>query len=187
MARCFSRHRAQARELDRKSWIVSIPIFDCIRPTTSFHCTSNDFVRSIAGCRQYRDQGYLMSENAIIASGCSANATHRLASDLFGYRRGRSASKLREGYDLVMGNRFKGGIEPGAMPALHRWLDNPLLSFIGRIFFNAELGDFHCGLRGFNTSVIRDLKLRSRGMEFASEIVVRCRLARMRTRKCRPL
>jgi glycosyltransferase involved in cell wall biosynthesis len=89
-------------------------------------------------------------------------------------------AKLREGNDLVMGNRFKGGIEPGAMPALHRWLGNPLLSFIGRIFFRAELGDFHCGLRGFNTSAIRNLKLRSRGMEFASEMIVRCRLARMR-------
>lgn len=89
-------------------------------------------------------------------------------------------AKLREGYDLVMGNRFQGGIEPGAMPALHRWLGNPVLSFIGRIFFKAELGDFHCGLRGFNTSAIRNLKLRSRGMEFASEMVVRCRLARMR-------
>jgi hypothetical protein len=89
-------------------------------------------------------------------------------------------AKLREGYDLVMGNRFKGGIEPGAMPALHRWLGNPLLSFIGRTFFRAELGDFHCGLRGFNTSVIRNLKLRSRGMEFASEMVVRSRLARLR-------
>ena len=89
-------------------------------------------------------------------------------------------AKLREGYDLVMGNRFKGGIERGAMPALHRWLGNPLLSFIGRIFFQAELGDFHCGLRGFNTGAIRELKLRSSGMEFASEMVVRCRLARMR-------
>jgi hypothetical protein len=79
-----------------------------------------------------------------------------------------------------MGNRFEGGIEPGAMPALHRWLGNPLLSFIGRIFFKAELGDFHCGLRGFNTGAVRNLKLRSRGMEFASEMVVRCRLARMR-------
>jgi glycosyltransferase involved in cell wall biosynthesis len=89
-------------------------------------------------------------------------------------------AKLREGYDLVMGNRFKGGIEPGAMPALHRWLGNPLLSFIGRTFFKAELRDFHCGLRGFNASAIRNLKLRSRGMEFASEMVVRCHLARMR-------
>jgi hypothetical protein len=66
------------------------------------------------------------------------------------------------------------------MPALHRGVGNPLLSFIGRIFFRAELGDFHCGLRGFNTSAIRNLKLRSHGMEFASEMVVRCRLARMR-------
>jgi glycosyltransferase involved in cell wall biosynthesis len=57
---------------------------------------------------------------------------------------------------------------------------NPLLSFTGRIFFKAELGDFHCGLRGFNTGAVRNLKLRSRGMEFASEMVVRCRLARMR-------
>ena len=64
-------------------------------------------------------------------------------------------AKLREGYDLVMGNRFKGGIEREAMPALHRWVGNPLLSFIGRIFFRAELGDFHCGLRGFNTSAVR--------------------------------
>jgi len=97
-------------------------------------------------------------------------------------------AKLREGYDLVMGNRFKGGIEPGAMPALHRWLGNPLLSFIGRIFFKAELGDFHCGLRGFNTSAVRNLKLRSRGMEFASEMVVRCRLAHAcASRKCRLL
>jgi len=92
----------------------------------------------------------------------------------------RFVAKLREGYDLVMGNRFEGGIERGAMPALHRWVGNPLLSFIGRIFFRAELGDFHCGLRGFNTSAIRNLKLRSHGMEFASEMVVRCRLARMR-------
>jgi glycosyltransferase involved in cell wall biosynthesis len=89
-------------------------------------------------------------------------------------------AKLREGYDLVMGNRFKGGIEPGAMPPLHRWLGNPILSFIGRMLFRVEIGDFHCGLRGFNTRVIRDLKLRSRGMEFASEMVVRCRLACMR-------
>jgi glycosyltransferase involved in cell wall biosynthesis len=89
-------------------------------------------------------------------------------------------AKLREGNDLVMGNRFKGGIEPGAMPPLHRWLGNPVLSFIGRIFFKAELGDFHCGLRGFDRQSIRNLSLRARGMEFASEMVVRCRLARLR-------
>jgi hypothetical protein len=88
--------------------------------------------------------------------------------------------KLRQGNDLVMGNRFKGGIEPGAMPGLHRWLGNPILSFIGRIFFRTQLGDFHCGLRGFNTQAIQHLKLRARGMEFASEMVVRSRLAALR-------
>jgi glycosyltransferase involved in cell wall biosynthesis len=89
-------------------------------------------------------------------------------------------ARLREGYDLVMGNRFKGGIEPGAMPPLHRWLGNPVLSLIGRVFFKAELGDFHCGLRGFDRQSIRNLRLRARGMEFASEMVVRCRLAHLR-------
>jgi glycosyltransferase involved in cell wall biosynthesis len=58
--------------------------------------------------------------------------------------------KLRDGYDLVMGNRFKGGIKKGAMPFLHRYLGNPVLSFIGRLFFKIKIGDFHCGLRGFS-------------------------------------
>jgi hypothetical protein len=89
-------------------------------------------------------------------------------------------AKLREGYELVMGNRFIGGIAPGAMPVLHRWLGNPLLSLLGRAFFKAGVGDFHCGLRGFRTQAIRDLDLRSPGMEFASEMVVRGRLARLR-------
>jgi glycosyltransferase involved in cell wall biosynthesis len=89
-------------------------------------------------------------------------------------------AKLREGYELVMGNRFTGGIAPGAMPVLHRWLGNPLLSLLGRAFFQAGVGDFHCGLRGFRTQAIRDLDLRSTGMEFASEMVVRGRLARLR-------
>ena len=89
-------------------------------------------------------------------------------------------ARLREGYDLVMGNRFKGGIEPGALPPLHRGLGNPVLSLIGQVFFKAELGVFHCGLRGFDRQSIRNLRLRARGMEFASEMVVRCRLARLR-------
>ena len=88
--------------------------------------------------------------------------------------------KLREGHDLVMGNRFKGGIAPGAMPLLHYYLGNPVLSFIGRLFFEAPVGDFHCGLRGFRTSTIRSLGLKTTGMEFASEMVVRSCLARLR-------
>lgn len=88
--------------------------------------------------------------------------------------------RLRTGSDLVMGNRFAGGIEPGAMPPLHKYLGNPVLSFIGQLFFRPGIGDFHCGLRGFNTERIRDLSLKTTGMEFASEMVVRSSLARYR-------
>ena len=86
-------------------------------------------------------------------------------------------SELRGGADLVMGNRFKGGISPGAMPPLHRYLGNPVLSFLGRLFFRTRIGDFHCGLRGFNRERVLDLDLRTTGMEFASEMVVRASLA----------
>jgi glycosyltransferase involved in cell wall biosynthesis len=81
-------------------------------------------------------------------------------------------AKLREGYDLVIGNRFRGGISPGAMPLLHQYLGNPLLSLIGRLFFNAKIGDFHCGLRGFDRARILELKLHTTGMEFASEMII---------------
>ena len=88
--------------------------------------------------------------------------------------------RLRAGADLVMGNRFRGGIQPGAMPALHRYLGNPVLSFIGRLFFHAKLGDFHCGLRGFRRDSVLSLGLQTSGMEFASEMVVRATLAGQR-------
>lgn len=81
--------------------------------------------------------------------------------------------KLREGYDLVMGNRFKGGIEDGAMPFLHRYLGNPVLTFIGRLFFNTSIRDFHCGLRGFDRERMTSINLECPGMEFASEMVVK--------------
>jgi hypothetical protein len=84
--------------------------------------------------------------------------------------------RLRGGADLVMGTRFK-GIQPGAMPVLHRYLGNPVLSFIGRLFFRSPVSDFHCGLRGFNTAKIRMLGLQTTGMEFASEMIVRSVLA----------
>jgi hypothetical protein len=89
-------------------------------------------------------------------------------------------AKLRAGYPLVMGNRFKGGIRKGAMPALHRYLGTPVLSFIGRLLFRAQVGDFHCGLRGFDREAVRSLELVTPGMEFASELVVRAALARWR-------
>lgn len=85
--------------------------------------------------------------------------------------------ELRAGFKLVMGNRFAGGISPGAMPVLHRYLGNPVLSTIGRLFFASPCRDFHCGLRGFDREAIQSLKLRTTGMEFASEMVVRATLA----------
>jgi glycosyltransferase involved in cell wall biosynthesis len=88
--------------------------------------------------------------------------------------------RLRGGADLVMGNRFKGGIEPGAMPPLHKYLGNPVLSGIGQLFFRPGIGDFHCGMRGFNRDRIRALDLQTTGMEFASEMVVKASLARYR-------
>ena len=83
---------------------------------------------------------------------------------------------LRGGADLVMGNRFKGGIAPGAMPPLHRYLGNPVLSLVGRLFFKVPIGDFHCGIRAFRRDRIRQIGMRTDGMEFASEMVVRASL-----------
>jgi glycosyltransferase involved in cell wall biosynthesis len=86
--------------------------------------------------------------------------------------------ELRKGADLVMGNRFKGGIAPGAMPPLHKYLGNPVLSFVGRLFFRSDIGDFHCGLRGFSRDSVMALGLQATGMEFASEMVVKATLAK---------
>lgn len=84
--------------------------------------------------------------------------------------------KLREGYDLVMGNRFAGGIEDGAMPWSHRFIGNPVLSFIGRLFYRSRIRDFHCGLRGYNREAMLALNLQTTGMEYASEMVVKSEL-----------
>jgi len=85
-------------------------------------------------------------------------------------------TKLRDGYELVMGNRFKGGIEADAMPFLHKYLGNPVLTATGRLFFRSPCSDFHCGLRAFRKSSIESLNLRTTGMEFASEMVVKATL-----------
>lgn len=87
---------------------------------------------------------------------------------------------LRAGHQLVVGNRFRGGIAPGAMPWLHRHLGNPVLSFLGRRFFGGELRDFHCGLRGFHRRAILQLHLITPGMEFASEMIVKALQAGLR-------
>jgi glycosyltransferase involved in cell wall biosynthesis len=92
----------------------------------------------------------------------------------------RFLPKLDEGFDLVMGNRFAGSIERGAMPPLHKYIGNPILSTIGRVFFSIPVRDFHCGLRAFRRDSILALNLRTTGMEFASEMVVKSSLAGLR-------
>jgi glycosyltransferase involved in cell wall biosynthesis len=93
---------------------------------------------------------------------------------------GGFVERLRGGAQLVMGNRFRGGIEPGAMPHLHRYLGNPVLSFLGRLYFRTSIGDFHCGLRGFSREAVKELNLVTGGMEFASEMVAKAALAHWR-------
>lgn len=93
---------------------------------------------------------------------------------------GHFVDRLRAGDELVMGNRFKGGIAPGAMPPLHKYLGNPVLSTIGRVLFKSPIKDFHCGLRGFNRQSMLDLHLQATGMEFASEMVVKSTLGGLR-------
>ena len=88
--------------------------------------------------------------------------------------------QLRAGCDLVMGNRFAGGIEPGAMPWLHRRIGNPVLSFIGRFFFKCPAHDFHCGLRGFTKVAFERMELQTTGMEFASEMVIKSTLRKFK-------
>jgi len=87
---------------------------------------------------------------------------------------------LRDGHDLVMGSRFKGRIEPKAMPWKHRWIGNPVLTGLGRLFFRAPVSDFHCGLRAFTRAAYERMDLRTTGMEFASEMVVKATLCGMR-------
>src|ERR1700736_5483915 len=89
-------------------------------------------------------------------------------------------AKLRDGYDLVVGNRFMGGIQPGAMPWSHQWFGNPVLTRISRIFFHAPVGDTHCGLRAFTKDAYGRMRLRATGMEFASEMVIKASLKGMR-------
>jgi len=88
--------------------------------------------------------------------------------------------KLNEGYDLVMGNRFLGGIKPGAMPWKNRYIGNPILSWVGRVLFRCEAKDFHCGLRAFTKKAFQAMDLRTTGMEFASEMVIKANIFKMK-------
>jgi len=92
----------------------------------------------------------------------------------------RFVEKLREGHDLVMGDRFRGGIAAGAMPWKNRYIGNPGLSFVGRLFFRCPVADFHCGIRGFSRTAFDRMDLQTTGMEFASEMVIKATLLRMR-------
>jgi len=133
-----------------------------------------------AGARVVRieERGY----GAAIAGGVAAARGRYVivgdADDSYDFSRLEGfVQKLREGYPLVLGNRFQGGIRERAMPWLHRYFGNPALSFVGRLFFRAPVGDFHCGLRGFDRLAITGLGLRTKGMEFASEMIVKAALA----------
>jgi glycosyltransferase involved in cell wall biosynthesis len=144
---------------------------------------SSDDSRALAAAAGARvvevaERGYGAALNAGIVSARGRYVVMGDADESYDFSRLEAfVEKLRAGYPLVMGNRFKGGIRPGAMPALHRYLGNPVLSFVGRLFFRTGVRDFHCGLRGFDRDAVRALDLRTTGMEFASELVVKAALA----------
>jgi Glycosyl transferase family 2 len=123
--------------------------------------------------------------NALLGGIQAANGTYIImgdADDSYDFTQlDAFLGRLREGFELVMGNRFTGGIAPGAMPPLHRYLGNPLLSGLGRLFFHCPIGDFHCGLRAFRKEAIDNLHLCASGMEFASEMVVKATLHGLQT------
>ncbi|MCT8338476.1 glycosyltransferase family 2 protein [Flavobacteriaceae bacterium TK19130] len=143
---------------------------------------SQDIARKLGATVQpVSEKGY---GNALKGGIAAANGTYIMmgdADDSYDFSNMMPyVEKLRGGYDLVMGNRFKGGIEEGAMPFLHKYLGNPVLSFIGRLFFGLKIGDFHCGLRGFSKEAYNRMELRTSGMEFASEMVVKAGLKNMK-------
>lgn len=128
-----------------------------------------------------RRQGYGSALSAGISQCQGRIIVMADADDSYDWSRlGDFASKIDEGYDLVVGNRFLGGIEPGAMPPLHRYFGNPLLSTIARRLYNIPLGDFHCGMRAFTRLAAARMVLRTGGMEFATEMVVNAAQAGLR-------
>jgi glycosyltransferase involved in cell wall biosynthesis len=147
---------------------------------------SNDDSREIAtahGARVVKvpTRGY---GAALIAGIHAASGTYVLMGDADSTYEFQDAkrflAKLQQGYELVMGNRFKGRIAPGAMPFLHQYLGNPVLSALGQLFFGIKIGDFHCGLRAFSRNSILALSLKISGMEFASEMVIKASLFNLR-------
>ena len=133
-----------------------------------------------SGARVVRitDKGY---GNALIGGISAAQGRFVImadADDSYDFSKlGSLVDSLRAGNLLVIGNRFRGGIRSGAMPFLHRFFGNPLLSLMGRMFFSSAIGDFHCGLRGIDRAAALKLGLQAPGMEFASEMIVKATLA----------
>lgn len=136
-----------------------------------------------AGARVVRvtARGYGSALNAGISAATGCFVVMGDADDSYDFSRLEPfLDALRSGADLVMGNRFQGGIQTGAMPLLHRFLGNPVLSGLGRLFFHSAIGDFHCGLRGFTRAAFDRMDLQTTGMEFASEMVLKAALMKMR-------
>ncbi len=136
-----------------------------------------------AGARVVRvsDRGYGSALHAGISAARGRFVIMGDADDSYDFSRLEAfLAALRDGADLVMGNRFRGGIQPGAMPPLHRFLGNPVLSALGRLFFHSGIGDFHCGLRGFSRAAFDRMDLQTTGMEFASEMVLKAALMKLR-------
>jgi glycosyltransferase involved in cell wall biosynthesis len=174
-------------------------LVDCIRKAKSFLTRANiageiliadngstDGSQALARAHQARvidvaERGY---GSALLAGIAAARGRYVIMGDSDGSYDFAAlepfVARLREGAQLVMGNRFAGGIAPGAMPLLHRYLGNPVLSAIGRLLFASPCHDFHCGLRGFDRAAILSLDLASPGMEFASEMIAKASLRRLR-------
>jgi glycosyltransferase involved in cell wall biosynthesis len=126
-------------------------------------------------------RGYGAALQAGIAASCGRYVIMGDADDSYDFGAiDGFVARLRQGDDLVMGNRFRGEIKPGAMPPLHRYLGNPVLSAVGRLFFGARVGDFHCGLRGLSKAAWQRMDLQTTGMEYASEMVIKAALLDMR-------
>lgn len=136
-------------------------------------------IAAAAGARvvEIREKGYGAALGGGIAAARGKYVIMGDADDSYDFASlDRFVAELRKGSALVMGNRFTGGIAPGAMPWHHRYIGNPVLSFLGKLFFGTRASDFHCGLRGFDRQAILGLNLRTTGMEFASEMLVKATL-----------
>lgn len=126
-------------------------------------------------------KGYGSALTAGISAACGRIVVMADADDSYDWTSlGDFVRKVDEGYDLVMGNRFKGGIEPGAMPPLHRYLGNPVLSTLARVMYRIPIADFHCGMRAFTREAFDRMGVRTTGMEFATEMIVNASHAGLR-------